>query len=482
MSDEALCDEPLSRVAELIKDRTVSSTDVVEATLARIERLGKSCNCYITVTADRAREQALALDKLVSSGIRLGPLHGIPISYKDNIASANVRTTAGSAILRDLIPDRNAAVLDRLTAAGAVMIGKANLYEFAFGAPHPLYGPTKNPWNLTHGCGGSSSGSASAVAAGMCHGSIGTDTGGSIRIPAAFCGVIGFKPTYGRVSRAGVVPLSANLDHVGPLTRTVRDAAILLEAMSGADRADPTAINRPSGDFTSKLEAGVRGLRLGLLAPQATERLQTDVRGATTAAYRVFEGAGANLVEVQLPDLTEVRAACWTIMRAEAAEYHRPYLRSKADQYHPTVRTLIEGGEFIPATEYVHAQRVRSKAAADVRSALDGIDALLLPAVAMAAYPIGQKTVDLGGYEEDVLSAMTRYTPLFNLTGHPALVLPCGFSSAGMPIGLQVVSKLLDDAMVLRVAHTYESLTEWHQRRPRVVVEPAQNTVTVREA
>jgi aspartyl-tRNA(Asn)/glutamyl-tRNA(Gln) amidotransferase subunit A len=474
MPDEALCDEPISRVAELIKTRHVSAIDITEATLARIERLGKICNCYITVIADRAREHALALDKMLRAGVHLGPLHGIPISLKDNIASANVRTTAGSAILKDWIPDRNATVLDRLTAAGAVLIGKANLYEFAFGAPHPLYGTTKNPWNPTHGCAGSSSGSASAVAAGLCYGSIGTDTGGSIRIPAAFCGVIGFKPTYGRLSRAGVVPLSANLDHVGPLTRTARDAGILLEAMSGADRADPTAINRPPGDFTSRLDDGVRGLRLGLLAPQPTERLQTEVRAALKSAYHVFEEAGADLVEVQLPDLTEVRAAMWTMVRAEAAEYHRPYLRSKADLYHPTVRTLLEGGEFIPATEYVHAQRVRSKVIADVRSALAGVDALLLPAVAMAAYPIGQQMVDLDGEQESVLLAMTRYTPLFNLTGHPALVLPCGFNQAGMPIGLQIVGRMFDDAMVLRVAHTYENLTEWHQKRPPLIAESMQ--------
>jgi aspartyl-tRNA(Asn)/glutamyl-tRNA(Gln) amidotransferase subunit A len=471
VADDALCDAPLSRVADLIKARKVFPTDVIEATLSRIERLGKICNCYITVTADRAREHALALDKLLHAGIHLGPLHGIPISLKDNIASANVRTTAGSAILKDWVPDRSATAVDRLARAGAVTIAKANLYEFAFGAPHPLYGPTKNPWNPNHGCAGSSSGSASAVAAGLCYGSVGTDTGGSIRIPAAFCGVIGFKPTYGRVSRAGVIPLSANLDHVGPLARTVRDAGILFEAMAGPDREDPTATNRPPANFTSEIDAGVRGLRLGLLAPQATERLQTEVRAALTAAYRVFEDAGALLVDVQLPDLTEVRAACWTIMRAEAAEYHRPYLRSKADQYHPTVRTLIEGGEFIPATEYVHAQRVRGKAAADVRSALAGVDALLLPAVAMAAYPIGQQIVDLGGYQEDVLGAMTRYTPLFNLTGHPVLVLPCGFNAEGMPIGMQVVGRLFDEARVLRVAQTYESLTEWHRRRPPIIAE-----------
>jgi aspartyl-tRNA(Asn)/glutamyl-tRNA(Gln) amidotransferase subunit A len=471
MSDESLCDEPLSVTAELIKTRKVSAVDVMEATLARIERLGTICNCYITVTGETALEHARALDSLLRAGVYMGPLHGIPISLKDNIATANVRTTVGSAIFKDWVPEQNATVLDRLVSAGAVMIGKANLYEFAFGAPHPLYGPTGNPWNPTHGCGGSSSGSASAVAAGLCYGSIGTDTGGSIRIPSAFCGVVGFKPTYGRVSRAGVVPQSANLDHIGPVTRTVRDAGLILQVVSGADQLDPTAINRPSADFNARIDHGVRGLRLGVLAPQPTERLQTDVRASLTAAYRVLADAGAEVAEVTLPDLTEVRAACWTIMRAEAAEYHRPHLRGRPEELHPAVRTLIEGGEFIPATEYVHAQRVRSKVAADVRAALAGVDALLLPALAMSAYPIGQQTVDLGGYEEDVLGAMTRYTPLFNLTGHPALVLPCGFSQSGMPISMQIVGNAFDEAMVLRVAHSYESLTEWHRRRPPMVAD-----------
>jgi len=469
----------LSDVAELIKTRKISAVEVTEATLARIERLGGVCNCYITVNTENALEHARALDGLLRAGVYLGPLHGIPISLKDNIATANVRTTVGSAIFKDWVPERNATVVDRLIRAGAVIIGKANLYEFAFGAPHPLYGPVGNPWNPTHGCGGSSSGSASAVAAGLCYGSIGTDTGGSIRIPAAFCGVVGFKPTYGRVSRTGVVPQSTNLDHVGPITRTVRDAGVIFGAMSGADRLDPTSVNRPPAEFNEHIASGVRTLRIGVLAAQPTERVENEVRDALGSAYRVLADAGAELVDVALPDLTEVRAACWTIMRAEAAEFHRPHLRGRPEELHPAVRTLIEGGEFIPATEYLHAQRVRNKVADDVRAAMSGVDALLLPALAMAAYPIGQKMVDLGGYEEDVLSAITRYTPLFNLLGIPALVLPCGFSKTGMPVSMQVVGNAFDEAMVLRVAHTYESLTEWHRRRPPMVVDLATNVEAV---
>jgi aspartyl-tRNA(Asn)/glutamyl-tRNA(Gln) amidotransferase subunit A len=468
MSEEELLDLSIGQLGDRITSRQVSVAEVVDSTLDRIERVGKTYNSMITVTADRARGQARALDAMLAAGVNLGPLHGIPISLKDNIAAAGVRTTAGSEILKDWIPDQNAAVLDRLTEAGAVLIGKNNLYEFAFGAPHRLYGPTGNPWNPAYGCGGSSSGSASAVGTGFSYGSIGTDTGGSIRIPASYCGVVGFKPTYGRVSRAGVVPLSTNMDHVGPLARTVRDAGLLLQAMSGSDETDPTTINHPPADFTSLIGAGVKGLRLGVLAPQPTERMQRPVRDALKDAYHELEDAGAHLVEVPLPDLTEVRAACWTIMRAEAAEYHRSYLRSQAHLYHPTVRNLIEAGEFIPATEYIHAQRVRRKVADDVQTALSAVDALLMPGTAMASYPIGQPTVDLDGTDESVLDAMTRYTPLFNLTGHPALVLPCGFNKEGMPISIQVVGRHRQESMVLRVAHTYEQLTEWHLRRPKV--------------
>ena len=469
MAEEGLLDLSIGELGDRIKSRHVSVAEVVEATLDRIDRLGKTYNSMITVTADRARGQARALDQMLAAGVYLGPIHGIPVSLKDNIATAGVRTTAGSEILKDWIPDKNAAVLDRLTAAGAVLVGKNNLYEFAFGAPHPLYGPTGNPWNPTYGCGGSSSGSASAVGTGFSYGAVGTDTGGSIRIPAAYCGVVGFKPTYGRVSRAGVVPLSTNMDHVGPLARTVRDAGLLLEAMSGSDEGDPTTINRPPADFTSRMAAGVKGLRLGVLAPQPTERMQRSVREALQALYVVLEAAGASLVEVCLPDLTEVRAACWTIMRAEAAEYHRPYLRTKANLYHPTVRNLIEAGEFIPATEYIHAQRVRRKAFQDVRSALSTVNALVMPGTAMAAYPIGQPTVDLDGTEESVLDAMTRYTPLFNLTGNPALVMPCGFNAEGMPLSVQVVGQAFDEGTVLRVAYAYEQSTDWHSRRPKLL-------------
>jgi len=472
MSDE-LVFASLTELAAMIRSRAVSPVDVVRATLEHIERIGSALNCYITIMGGEAEKEAERLEQLLGEGAYLGPLHGVPISLKDNICTAGTRTTAGSPILEHWVPDQDATAVQRLKAAGAIIIAKANLYEFAFGAPHTRFGPTHNPWDLDRSCAGSSSGSAAAVAAGLCHASIGTDTGGSIRIPATLCGIVGSKPTYGLVSRAGVIPVSYNMDHVGPMTRTVPDAAVVLQAMAGPDPKDSTTVPATLPDFLSIIEDGVQGLRIGILALQATEAIQPEVREAVRRAYAVFDREGATLSEVVLPDLTQARTVNWVICGAEAAEYHRPYLRTRAGDYHPVVRALLEGGEFIPATDYIHAQRVRRRFTEEVRSALAGVDVLILPAAALEAYRIGQRTVMLDGLEEDVLQANTRYTPLFDLTGHPALVLPCGFSSTGLPIGLQVVGKPLDDARVFRVARAYERATDWHTRRSRLTANQA---------
>lgn len=466
MTGDDLCTRPLTEVAELVRRREVSLVEVTNAVLDRIERIGPLLNCYITVLADQARRRARGLENLLAGGTYLGPLHGIPLSLKDNIATAGVRTTAGSPILADWVPEASATVADRLAAAGAVVVAKANLYEFAYGAPHPAYGPTRNPWNSDRTCGGSSSGSAAAVAGGLCYGSFGTDTGGSVRIPAAFCGIVGLKPTYGRVSRAGVIPVSYNLDHVGPMTRTVREAAVLLKAIAGPDPADPTAVNWPVPDYAADLDGGVRGLRVGVPRPQPSELIDPEVRAIVGQAYGVIEQEGAALSEVSLPDLVQARTVMWTISAAEAAEYHRPYLRTRASDYHPVVRSLLETGEFIPAADYVRAQRVRQRMAQDLRSAMTGVDALVLPALPVPAYPIGQRTMTVGGQEEDVLAIITRYTSLFNVTGHPAVVLPCGFTSEGLPVGLQIVGHPFQEARLLRVAHAYEQAAGLHSWRP----------------
>ncbi len=468
MSEEDVCFRSLSELSELIRKRALSPVELTTGVLNRISRVAPQLNCYLTIISDHARRRALEMEELLRDGSYLGPLHGIPISLKDNIATAGVRTTAGSPILADWIPTTNATVVERLQAAGAVLVAKANLYEFAYGAPHARFGPTRNPWNLERTCSGSSSGSASAVAAGLCYGSIGTDTGGSIRGPAAFCAVVGVKPTYGRVSRAGVIPVSYNLDHVGPMARTVRDAALLLQSIAGYDEADPTTADRPVADYTAQIEQGLSGLRVGAVQPEGTEKIDSEVWKAVQQAYAVLERERAAITEVRLPDLARARTVMQAISAPEAAEYHREYLRTRAADYDPLVRSRLEVAEFIPATEYVHAQRVRQRMIESARSAFANVDALVMPAVAIPAFRIGARTLHLNGHDEDILEVIGQYTPLFNLLGWPAMVVPCGFSSEGLPIGLQIVGHPFDEATMLQVARAYERATDWHLRRPVV--------------
>jgi aspartyl-tRNA(Asn)/glutamyl-tRNA(Gln) amidotransferase subunit A len=467
MSDE-LCFASLSATAERIRARQLSALEVMRAVLDRTERVGGALNCYITLLGEQALAQADALDRLQASGTYLGPLHGVPVALKDNIQTAGVRTTVGSSILADWVPAEDATVTSRLKSAGAVLIGKNNLYEFAFGAPHPDYGPVHNPWDAARSCAGSSNGSGCAVAAGLAYASLGTDTGGSIRLPGAYCGIVGLKATYGRVSRAGVVPVSYNLDHVGPLTRTVRDAALVLASIAGQDPGDPSTAAVSVADYTAGLEQGVRGLRLGVPRRQAGERLDDEVQAAVESAYRTLERAGATLSEVDLPSYEHARTIMWAVGAVEGAEWHRTYLRTRAAEYHPVVRTSFEVGEFVPAVEYVHMQRVRQVMINQMAEILREVDAILTPTAATPAHPIGAPTVVVGGREEKVLAALTRYTPLANVTGQPAVALPCGFTSAGLPISFQVLGRHYDEARMLRVARAYERETDWGSRRPPV--------------
>ena len=469
LADE-ICLYSLSDMAALIRRRELSPVELVSTVIERIDRLGPELNCYITVTADKALRHAQAMEELLSAGTYLGELHGIPISVKDNILTEGVRTTVGSAILSDSVPDRSATVVARLRAAGAIIIGKNNLYDFAYCAPNPLYGPTHNPWNLERSCAGSSSGSASAVAGGLCYGSVGTDGGGSIRMPATFCGIVGLKPTFGLVPRAGNIPLHPTLSVTGPMTRTVRDAAVMLQAMTSSEIANAMNVSRPlpNESYTAKLEDGVKGLRLGIAKGQTSEVIHPEVRSAVVEAYRVLEDQGAVLSEVELPDFTLSRTLMWIISGAEAAEYLRPYLRTHRKLIHPTTYSLLRRAELIPATEYIHAQRVRQKFINEVRAAMAGIDCLLLPATPTAAYPIGQQRIEVEGSEQEPLSMSTQYTTLFNLTGQPALVLPCGFTSESLPVGLQIVGHPFMEALVFRVARAYERATPWHSMHPPI--------------
>ena len=457
----------VSELAARIRSRDLSPVAVVDALLARIERCGV-LNAFITVTADAARAQAASAEREIAAGRYRGPLHGIPVSLKDIIGTKGIRTTRGSRIFADHIPTEDATVTARLYHAGAVLLGKNALHEFAFGVTtnNPHYGPTRNPWRLDRIPGGSSGGSGAAVAAGLGPVSIGTDTGGSIRIPAALCGIVGLKPTYGRVSRHGVFPLSWSLDHVGPLTRTVEDAALVLQAIAGPDPRDPSTLGQTVPEFTSRLATPITGLRVGVLTDEYHREVADDVRAPFRAALDVLAERGLDLEDVAFPRANEARTAAATVLFAEAASVHERWLRDRAADYGVDTLALLQQGQFITATQYLRAQRVRTLIVNEVGTLLRRYAALVLPAIPVVAPAIGQPTVTLGGRSGETRGAVTRLVRLINLVGLPAITVPCGFGADELPVGLQVVGRAMDEPTVLAIAHAYERATPWHTRRP----------------
>jgi aspartyl-tRNA(Asn)/glutamyl-tRNA(Gln) amidotransferase subunit A len=464
-SDADLPFLPLTEAAALIASRAISSVELTTLMLNRIEAFDPELNAFITVTHEAALAQARAMDDLTAAGITLGPLHGVPLAIKDNIATAGIRTTAASRVYAGWVPDRDATVVERLRGAGAVILGKLNLYELAFGGVHPDFGESRNPWKMDRACGASSSGPAAAVAAGLAYGTLGTDTGGSIRLPAAACGLVGLKATYGVVSRAGVVPAGYSLDHVGPLTRTVRDTAVMLQVLAGADARDPAGSQRPAPDYLKDLDAGVQGLRVGVPKTQANELIDPAMRQACADALGVLETAGARLIDIEMPDHLLSRSLMWAIAATELAEAQRDYLRKRPQDYSDGVRAAILQGAFLPATEYVHAQRVRQKLAQDYAAIMEHVDVIAMPVVPFPAWPIGADEVAIGNARENLMAGLTRYCPPFNISGQPAIALPAGFDAEGLPLSFQIAGRLHDDKLVLRAARAHERATGWHERR-----------------
>jgi aspartyl-tRNA(Asn)/glutamyl-tRNA(Gln) amidotransferase subunit A len=447
----------IAEVGRQLRDRRLTILDLTAMILARIDRLNPALNCYITVLREQALEQAEALQRLFDRGIDLGPLHGIPVGIKDNIATAGTRTTIGSRLYADWVPEKDATVVARLKAAGAVILGKLNLYEFAFGGVHEDYGDVRNPWDSERACGASSSGSGAAVAAGLAYATLGTDTGGSIRLPAAACGVVGLKATYGLISRSGVAPAGYSLDHVGPLTRTVADAAILLAALAGPDEADPAGTRRPTPDLDA-LPNDVAGLRLGVPHRQESELLDPEMARAMERSVEALEQAGAVPVPVSLPDHLLSRTVMWAIAAAELAEQHRETMRARPQDYSPVVRGLIRQGAFMPATDYVHAHRLRSKLIDQYRQVMQQVDALVTPVVPFPAWKIGAEEVEIEGRTEALMPALTRYCPPANITGQPAIAVPNGSTASGLPLSVQFVGLWHDEARLLGLAQVHEAL------------------------
>jgi aspartyl-tRNA(Asn)/glutamyl-tRNA(Gln) amidotransferase subunit A len=459
MASAELCDLGIAELGRRYRARAVSPVDVATAHLQRIERLDKTLACYVTVTADRALADARAAESAIARG-DAGPLAGIPVGYKDLYATRGVRTTAGSALLADWVPDRDATCVTRLQQAGMVMLGKLITHEFAFGVQFPghRFLPARNPWNPEHIPGGSSSGSGAALAAGLTVGALGSDTGGSIRGPAAFSGIVGLKPTYGRVSRAGVVTLSWTLDHTGPMARSVEDCALMLQALAGHDAADPASSREPVPDYTAELRAGVRGLRVGVPRDYFFDGINPEVAAAFESAVSALAGLGARVRDVSIPSI-RATPAFMVIMLAEAFAYHARDLRERPQLYGEVLREKLMAGALFTADEYVQAQRLRSRLREDMDRALRDVDLLATPTAPGTAPSFA--TV----YDPDFPFARSNMPP-FNMTGLPALALPCGFAGNGLPISLQLAGRPFDEATVLRAGFAYEQATDWHRRRP----------------
>jgi aspartyl-tRNA(Asn)/glutamyl-tRNA(Gln) amidotransferase subunit A len=430
-----------------LRARKITPRELVEEALRKIAKLDTRLNAFITVTDEMARAAAGELDRELAAGRDRGPLHGIPIAHKDLLRTKGVRTTAGSKIFADYIPRRDADVVRILCDAGAISVGKTGLHELAYGVTsnNPHYGAIHNPWDLARIPGGSSGGSAVAVAAGIVPFATGTDTGGSIRVPASFCGIVGFKPTFGKISMAGVLPLGITQDHVGPLTRTVRDAAIAYQAMA----------IRPTGYVPPK-DVTLRGVRVGVPRSYYFERVDSDVASSAKRALKSAEQCGARLIEIDVPDMAALTAAGATCLLAEAASALRPYLDRR--DFGEDVQERLDQGRRIPALDYLEALRVRRKVGRAFAKLWDRVDCLFTPSTPMTAPLIGEKFVAFDGREEEVRAAATRFTRGMNALGLPAISLPCGFSANAMPIGLQIIAGRDRDDFVLQAAAAMEDV------------------------
>jgi aspartyl-tRNA(Asn)/glutamyl-tRNA(Gln) amidotransferase subunit A len=445
----------ITEAARALRERRVTSGELTRSALDRIGRLNPALNAFLSLLPERAAARAAQADRELESGSDRGPLHGIPIAIKDLFAMCGVRLTGGS-IIQDEVPTADAAVVEKLESAGAVILGTLNLHELAYGvtSENPHFGAVRNPWNRDHSAGGSSGGSGAAVAAGLAFAALGTDTGGSIRIPAAFCGTVGFKPTYGLVSRFGTRPLGFSLDHVGPLARTVRDAAVMLNAIAGYDSRDPASLHPSVANYVPEAGCSIRGLRIG--APEAFfERLDGEVEAAVRGGIARAASLGAAAVPVRLPDLDTVNTVGQVLLLCEAAAVYDEHQKHR-DRFGADVLALLDQGRLLPATDYINAQRLRRKMQIEFRSVWSEVDCLITPTAPIAAPQLGQKTVPLGGGSQAVRAAATRFTRCFNVLGLPAISMPCGLTAARLPVGLQIVAPPLKDRLVLLVAAALE--------------------------
>jgi amidase len=468
MSDSALPFHTITELTPLLHTRQLSPVELTQTLLNRIAQLDRRLQSYATILAEQALDAARVAEQEIGAGQYRGPLHGVPVAVKDLCYTRGVRTMGGTKALAQHVPDFDATVVTRLQAAGAIVLGKLNLTEGAMAGYHPDFAIPLNPWNPTRWAGGSSSGSGVATAAGLCFGSLGSDTGGSIRFPSAACGVVGLKPTWGRVSRYGVLALAESLDHVGPMTRSVADAAIMLQALAGYDPHDPTSLAESVPDYRTELTMGVRGIRIGLDTHYATHEVDPALGEAVLAGVRLLEHLGAEIVEVQLPDLTPYLQAWPTLCTAEAVAAHAATYPSRREEYGPWFRDWLDHGARVSGAMYAQANNLRAACNGLLRHVWATIDVLACPSMPTPAFPVTADALYGPIPRQGFDMSRLRFTAPYNFNGAPTLSVPCGLSRDGLPLSLQFVGKPLGESVLCRVGHAYEQATSWHTLRPPV--------------
>jgi aspartyl-tRNA(Asn)/glutamyl-tRNA(Gln) amidotransferase subunit A len=462
----------LSEVSQLVRSKKASPVELTHECLTRIERLNPKLNAFITITADSALAEARQAEAEIHDDRWKGPLHGVPIALKDLIDTAGVRTTAASGLFKDRVPAQDAEIVRRLKAAGAVLLGKLNLHEFAYGGSSVIsyFGPVHNPWNLDYSPGGSSGGSAAAVAAQLCYGAIGSDTGGSVRQPAGYCGIVGLKPTFGRVSTSGVIPLSWSLDHLGPMTRTVTDAALMLQVIAGYDAQDKASIHVPVPNFAANISAATSSLRLGIPRAYFYEALHPEIQAAMEAALSVLKKLTHTQRDIASLAADDTYASMMdpyvTILRAEAYAYHKEYVSKSPVLYQPQTLKRIQAGADITVSAYLQARHQLEQFRRSVAQVFETIDLLITPTACVPPFAIADLLDPNTLRERELL--MLRNTRPFNMLGLPTVSVPCGFTHGDLPVGLQITGPPGGEPTVLRLAYAYEQATEWRKRKPNL--------------
>ncbi|MFL6792076.1 MAG: amidase [Bradyrhizobium sp.] len=460
----------LVSVAKAIAEKQVSSREVTRSCLRRIEQWQPRVNAFMAIEDDAALAAADDADAALAKGNNRGVLHGVPLAHKDMYYDAGKVVTCGSLIRRDFVATTTSTALQRLKDAGMIRLGSLQMVEFAYGPTgHNVhYGAVGNPWNVDHITGGSSSGSGSAVAARLTFAALGSDTGGSIRMPAHFCGVTGLKTTVGRVSRAGAMPLSQSLDTIGPLAQSAEDCALLLELMAGADPEDPTASTLPVPNYMAATKASIKGLKIGVPTAFYVDDLDSEVARVLDETIAVLKKEGAETVQVELPDQRQLTAACQLVLAVEAAAFHKRWMIERPQDYGPQVLMRLQNGLAVPAVSYLEAMRWRGPALAAYLAAVDGTDAVLAPVAPVPAPTIAESDVGNSLGAEGVIQRLTRFTRPVNYLGLPSLSIPSGFTRSGLPVGMQLIGRSFDEAMLLRIGAAFQRATDFHRRVPKL--------------